>query len=649
MNIDLQTYNDHVLNSSDYETMLLNPHSTTSAAPVFIDQAEADSQDSGTYTVARQTKVLRVFVKNYANRYALIAQLKTWFKRGTRGALVGTFLDDGIDYQLDCRVASLVPDPESGLYYTVMLETGNSAWRAVTADTESIWTVTGTSETVDVTVGGKDETFLNVEITAKSGPATGYLYQNLYRLPNTPNIRHGLVAWCITVNTAALVAAGKMQADCDDLRIVDLNTGQELKRWIDTPNNASTKVWVNLNFTPGSALPLSTSVASSGLPAYLQFTVAPTTKKSLSWLPPSGIVYHGNEWFAYNRVDAANCRLYLSARKLFGTTEEAHTAGATFYFIQYPLLMKYGNSSVASPSSTDEDYDDTKPLIDLNLSSNTTWVWNTTTLFYDSSHPNRTCGWSFGRAAKGANSKAYYVKQDAETGDPALGLKAASYQLGSVWKDETVNLTALFRRAATITTVSMTGSKYRSNANWLLLAALRRSVDGVNYINLWTEATPTSALTWTAWTHNSVSVATGSVFLQLILNGGYKAGANAYAAFEALTCTVVFASGNIPTGAFLGETNAYPLVLTIENITDDDYSDAIGLDYIMLIDKTFMLDGEQKTAVYDSVNVHSALTPDDLSRSAFIRLKGGATNTIQISGSDLGEIDVVLSYYRRRL
>jgi len=91
MNITLKTYNDHTFTGDDYEITLLNPHDTASAVPVFIDQAEADAQDAGTFTVNRQTKVLRAFIKNYSNRYALIAQLKTWFKRGTRGYLVGTF------------------------------------------------------------------------------------------------------------------------------------------------------------------------------------------------------------------------------------------------------------------------------------------------------------------------------------------------------------------------------------------------------------------------------------------------------------------------------------------------------------------------------------------------------------------------------
>jgi hypothetical protein len=649
MLITVKTFDGHTLNDTDYQAVLLNPHGSTSANPVFIDQSQADAVDAGTYTVDKRPLTLNIKVRDYADRHALIAQLKTWFKRGTRGTLVATFSDDATDYQLDCRVTSFVPNPDFANHFTVLLETGNSAWRAVTATTETTWVVTGTSETQTIAVGGKDETLLNLSLTAAGGPATGYLYQRLYQLPNTLNVEHGLIPWCITLDTAALVTAGKMQADCDDLRVVDLNTGQELKRWIDTPNNASTKVWINLNLKKGFSLTLLTAVASSGTPAYLQFAVTTDMKTRISQMPKSGIVYHGNEWFAYTNTDVVNCRLTLSTRALFGTTMEAHAGGVTFAYIQYPLLIKYGNSAVASPASTDASYDIDKPLINLNSSTNTSWVWDSTTKFYDPDNPNRTGGWIFGAKALGPNSKTFNIKQDAASGDPALGFKVVSYIIGSVWKPETFDLHATIYRACGFTSVSMTGDKYRSNANWPTIAALYRITAQNAYVQLWNETLPATAATWTAWTHNSVSVATYTPRLGIYFYGGYPGAANAYAVFEALTCTAVADSNYVPTGTLLSETNAYPLSLVLENITDAVYSDALILSYMMLINKTFVIDGEQKTATYDGVNAHSAIALDDESRSAFIRLKGNATNTIQISGADLGTLNVVMSYYRRRL
>lgn len=53
---------------------------------------------------------------------------------------------------------------------------------------------------------------------------------------------------CVVLDTAALVSAGKMKADCSDLVVVV--DGTEANRWIADPNDANTKVWFNLTFTP---------------------------------------------------------------------------------------------------------------------------------------------------------------------------------------------------------------------------------------------------------------------------------------------------------------------------------------------------------------------------------------------------------------
>ncbi len=53
----------------------------------------------------------------------------------------------------------------------------------------------------------------------------------------------------VTLNTSALITAGKMQSDCDDIRITDVN-GKVLAHWIQTGtnacNSATTKIWTNV-------------------------------------------------------------------------------------------------------------------------------------------------------------------------------------------------------------------------------------------------------------------------------------------------------------------------------------------------------------------------------------------------------------------
>ena len=67
----------------------------------------------------------------------------------------------------------------------------------------------------------------------------------------------------ITLNTSALVTAGKMQSDCDDIRITDIN-GKILPHWIEESNpgcnQTTTKIWTK-----------APSITTSGATVYLYY------------------------------------------------------------------------------------------------------------------------------------------------------------------------------------------------------------------------------------------------------------------------------------------------------------------------------------------------------------------------------------------
>jgi hypothetical protein len=215
----LQTFNSHNINDgSNYRSTIENPNALPAAQPVFIAHARSDSEDAGTYTVEAQTLALSITVVNYANRVALIAQLKQWLKRGTLGDLVATYRDEGVNYYKPCRVVNLVADPDYPLHFTAMLQTGWSTWKAVTADTYT-WNLTGTGGDHTVDLDGDDETPLSVTFELSAGPATGYLYQRLYQLISQPAPvpALGYGPWCIELDTAALIA--------DDSHKCQINVG----------------------------------------------------------------------------------------------------------------------------------------------------------------------------------------------------------------------------------------------------------------------------------------------------------------------------------------------------------------------------------------------------------------------------------------
>lgn len=203
----LKTFNGHNINDgNNYKAALLNPNGLPQAQNVYLPQTNADSAEAGVYTVDVGTLAITIKVLDYANRYTLIGQLQRWFKRGTAANLVVTYLDDGLDYYKPCRVVNLVQDPEHPMYFVATLNTGWTTWRAVTADTYS-WGLSGTGGTHVLSLAGDDETPLSINFTVGSGPANGYLYQQLYELINLADVPAlGRGPWCMTVDTASLVA-----------------------------------------------------------------------------------------------------------------------------------------------------------------------------------------------------------------------------------------------------------------------------------------------------------------------------------------------------------------------------------------------------------------------------------------------------------
>ncbi len=55
----------------------------------------------------------------------------------------------------------------------------------------------------------------------------------------------------ITLDTATLVTAGKMQSDCDDIRVTDAG-GKILTYWLSSCNSVSTKIWPKIPSIPTS-------------------------------------------------------------------------------------------------------------------------------------------------------------------------------------------------------------------------------------------------------------------------------------------------------------------------------------------------------------------------------------------------------------
>lgn len=643
----VKTWNGHSINDGTYyRAYIQNAGVLPEAKNVWLPQAQSDSLDSGAFTVGLRTPLVYIEILDYTNRDELGEQLKSWFKRGTRGYLVTTFKDDGEDYQLSCACINIVQPTDYPTVYVAQLESGDTHWRAVDPDTAS-WQITGTGGTKKITVEGGDETTLNAAITATANPTVGYLYQQVYQFVPVAKVNFGLRPWCVQLDTAALVTAGKMQADCDDLRVVV--NGKETNRWLADENTDHTKIWFNLKIL-GYAVTLGTAIASTGTINVIQLAVTTANKATLSKMPASGIVYHGSEWFYYKGRNINKCQLLSPKRALYGTSMQAHVSGDAFTLIPYTIVLKYGNSAVGDPADDDADYNNEKPVFDLSASDNTKWVYTASTKFYDPDRPAAPGSWSPILETLDFHiekvSKYYWIKEDAETGDAAMGGKLGTFLKRGVWQAETGKAGWLLKCAGGFYKITLTGRKYRSTVRWPTFAGCQRSTDNITWYTLWTDATPASASSWASLaSHSSVSIASGTKYLFFGLSGQIKVLANAYAMLEGLTATVEFTSANLPTGTLLGEKANFTLKFTLSN---DETDDSVEFDYPMLLNTVFNMDGEAHEATFDDAYMHSAMQLDDESRSTWIRLVLG-DNIIRAVGVDCGTTDIVLSWYRRRL
>jgi hypothetical protein len=316
--------------------------------------------------------------------------------------------------------------------------------------------------------------------------------------------------------------------------------------------------------------------------------------------------------------------------------------------MEHVITVCYGNADVVEPSTIDTSYNNTKPLFLLTSSDNASWVFSSATAFYDLNGTGRTGGFTPAIVSRlGDVSEYYHVKEDAVSGDPAMGMKIGSFQLSAGWSPENARITWSFYRSCGINTTTFTGQKFRSAlAAWPATnVGLRKSSDGSAYAVVWDEAAPSTGA-WTALASHSAVAMGDAPWLRLVFHGALTGRIETYAAFEILTGTLAFTSGNLPTGTLLSPVVSAQLDLTLENGANDDAIEAV---MPMLVGLPLVLDGEAKTVLYNQVNAYDAITPNDESRDWWIRLEPGSNElTIAATVGDVGTLAADLSWYRRR-
>ncbi len=323
--------------------------------------------------VDRPGEVMRIQVHiKGANKRTLRDQLLRWFdpEDETPKKLVVEDEDGAKDrykYAI-CQDIQPIPAPQVGsrdAFFILMTTHGDVRWRNVN-ESQGGWSVTASGQTQAFTNNGTDEAYPIIEIKPTTQKTSEYLYSVPVAISwrsNSP-VRN----YPVRIGPIDTTDTGRFQANLEDLRVfID---GKEVNRWTyPTVRNANTYIWVNIPFQAGQSDSLITQIPATGTINSIEIG------ENIYDFPDEGIVRIDNEIFSYTARDLAEEKLVGITRDLWGTSKALHSVGATVWWIQHTVELRYGNPSASAPS-VDNDWKPDFSIVSTD-SDNTKWKYAT--------------------------------------------------------------------------------------------------------------------------------------------------------------------------------------------------------------------------------------------------------------------------------
>lgn len=482
-----------------------------------------------------------------------------------------------------------------GQQITFLLSVSDTFWRTSTENTDA-WIINTTGSTNTITVNGHLPVPPKFYVTPTAIGGHGYGFARFAVVKNqTTRIftNYPFDVASAGFNSAALISAGTIQSDGDDVSVyVD---GQEVDRWLGFWNQSTSRIWINLNLRPLIRMGLLTPIASSGAITTIEVARTNANKTNITNLPSEGMVQIDDEIFTYTGKSPDKWQLTGVKRAAKGTAEAVHTVGDNVDMVEHDIWIFYGNSASTAPPVNDA----LKPILNLDTSTNTLWDYDE---FMDYSLL-RSGIWlpavqNTSNSVDDDRKTNYYTADRRSDANPAteMGMSILSYQVGTTWKTENGRVVWQIYIPSGVTTVTMSGEKYRQTSNWASVARLFRSNDGTNWTGVGsTESTPSSAQTWAAMTGLSSASLSGTFrYLRLTFSGSLSATADNAMHMEVGDVTLVLDSSAVPTVSLATATGNYQLLSRVTNTATGEW---IFVEYSMAIGNTVLIDCENKKIV----------------------------------------------------
>jgi len=653
--------NDHV----EIDSWFVDPFSySLSSSSVGLIKRSGAFPAFGSVQFSEKTSSIKVNLRNplsYRNTFTQRVNTADMVRR-TLKELVVFDEDNGIFMYANCYPVSVICDDTFGFQWTVTFTIPDPEWKTVKINSARK-IVTATGQTLVVTNNGNIPCEPTFTITPSLQKSVGYIYRQYYTIfsnfdsgeaTNYPvDITDG------GLNTAALVAAGKMLPTGNDLRVFINNI--EVDRWFPSTggdtnviNSATTKIWVNMDFHGYTSLTLLTAIAVV-TPITKIYTNAPYTtinKKKIYLLegyPSAGIIQIDNEQFYYSGIDVSHGIFTITERGSRGTTAAIHAANAVIKIITNDIKIIYGNPAATAPL-----VDDTcKPLLNLDDSTNTSWVFEH---FGTDSNPNRSARWYYSVNTNNEDSGVHYGVANTDV-DPfdVMGCHITCYTKYNRWYSGSVTLYWTFHHPAGITVVDSSGFNYRYGASWVITCKLQKckySLPGVVAYEKWADQysilTPAATGAWLAWSKPAEALTGSYKYIRYAFAGSIASQSGNWVGFEVRQVTLTLDNTKTPTITRSTEyASTYTVSFRIQN--DATYentaiSEWIEVNMPMMLGQTLVIETDSRSLYLYGNNISSLSALSKSSeRLMWLPLYSGV-NTLTFTEIGLVNITVNVAY-----
>jgi hypothetical protein len=345
-------------------------------------------------------------------------------------------------------------------------------------------------------------------------------------------------------------------------------------------------------------------------------------------------------------------RFTIDARAAHATSEAAHTASATVYWIQHAIEIQYGNATLSAYANIDGK----EPVIDLPNSSNTSWVYANFGGNPEVTGVTYTGAWAktpqYYLTVGGYWVYTWYNESQFPNGPGGSPDTADPWEVIGLFEYLLNNISPPSQRWYRHCPCGVTAANFQNGykyaltgqANWR--GRLRSRTNGGGWLTEYSIPVSSMANTWESWSQNETTLQDNARYISLELDKMQPGDGGSQWHVEASDVTLTFDSNLTPTTYLAPERGNYTIQATLTHV---ESGLALQITFATTLDNSLVINTEtgEITDQSDGSSQFQAVRRLPRPRVEWLPLLPG-TNTLQWDETGVVGVDVKFDWRERR-